>query len=666
MRVVYRRTFLSIRANVSGVPATRRAFLGAAATLPAWSLPGTALHHDWTYRAPGIVYPPRVTERTLVAPAPGEGGERVVGLDPDRGSERWTYGGSVGWQTTEVGERVVVQGVDQRTLTGVDPASGAAAWTAAFGDPGEAVLLETTVDPDARTAYAVTDAGVIAVDIASGDKQWRFEDATGYVAGTPETVALEAGDGLVGVGVADGAERWRHERVDWTTEHESLGHVVARRRDRLVAWDVDTGAVAWWRGTGSPVGTIGDRVLLRTSNDRGETEIVAVGPDGGVAWRYGVPDNAGVSVTDGALLVFTGGGSDGTRAVTVVAGGRARWRDEFEYGYGLITSSRGELRVPIRDGVEARSLRDGLVRWRYETPGQGVYAVERDGRAYVGAESEGGESFELHAVRPPWGGLAAATRWGERNMGVLAALTGVGAVAAAAVGVRRWRRRWRVEGHVETIERTDAWTTARVENGNVRTEYRDVDEAAFRDACEAWADAIDTEGVLALREWGVDPRPWVETEPYAETLADATDRERGLRAVSSATDALAHLDRPHGLLRPASVAFTDGGPRVRDVGFGALAADAWPDRDDPYAPPEAEPTAAGDVYRLGTLTHHALTGHPPREDGEFDESAVGRPVSDDLREVVETALAADPDERYGTPRRFGEYLSWAAFAQETW
>ncbi|MEE6208591.1 PQQ-binding-like beta-propeller repeat protein, partial [Salarchaeum sp. III] len=498
------------------MPATRRAFLGAAATLPAWSLPETALHHDWTYRAPGIVYPPRVTERTLVAPARGEGGERVVGLDSDRGSERWTYGGSVGWQTTEVGERVVVQGVDQRTLTGVDPASGAAAWTTAFGDPGEAMLLETAVDPDAGTAYAVTDAGVVAVDIASGDKQWQVADATGYAAGTAEAVALETDGGLVGVRVTDGAERWRHENVSWTTAHDSLGRVVARRRDRLIAWDVDTGAVAWWRSTGSPVGTTGDRVLLRAANARGETEIVAVGPDGSVTWRYGVPDSAGVSVTDGALLVFTDGSGE-TRTVTVVADGRARWQDEFEYGYGLITSSRGELRVPTADGVEARSLHDGLVRWRYETPGRGVYAVERDGRAYVGAESADGDSFELHAVRPPWGGLAAATRWGERNAGVLAALAGIGAVAATAVGVRRWRRRWRVEGHVETIERTGAWTTARVENGRVRTEYRDVNEAAFRDACEAWADASDTDGVLALREWGVDPRPWVETEPYAES-----------------------------------------------------------------------------------------------------------------------------------------------------
>ncbi|WP_168219944.1 PQQ-binding-like beta-propeller repeat protein [Salarchaeum sp. JOR-1] len=647
------------------MPATRRAFLGAAATAPAWSLPGTALHHDWTYRAPGLVYPPRVTENTLVTAVWGADSERAVGLDPGRGGERWAYPGSIGWQTRGVGERVVVQGVDRRALTGVDPASGAVAWTAAFGDPGETVVRETAVDPGAGTAYAVTDAGVVAVDIASGDRRWRVADATGYAAGTAEAVALETADGLVGVGVADGTERWRHGNVAWTTEHESLGRVVAGRRGRLVAWDVDTGAVAWWRDTGSPVGTIGDRVLLRTATGDGATELVAVGADGSVAWRYSVPDAAGASVTDDALLVFTGNESEGARTVTVVADGRARWQDAFEYSYGLVTASRGELRVPTADGVEARSLRDGLVRWRYETPGRGVYAVERDGRAYVGAEAADGESFELHAVSPPWSGFAAAARWGERNAGVLAALGGLGAVGAAAAGVRRWRDRRRVAGHVETVERTAEWTTARVESGRIRTEYRGVDETGFRAACEAWAAASDTEGVLALREWGFDPRPWVETVPYEATLADGAERERALRAVSRAADALARLDRPHGLLRPATVAVTGDRADVRDVGFGGLAAAAWPNRDDPYAPPEAEPTPAGDVYRLGALTHHALTGRPPENRG-VDDSRVDRPVSDDLQAVVETALAADPDERYGTPRRFGEYLSWAAFAQETW
>ena len=646
------------------MPATRRAFLGAAATVPAWSLPGTTLHHDWTYRSPGIVYPPRATENTLITSAQGENGDRVVGLDPKNGDERWSRAGSVGWQTRRVGARIVVQGADQRTLTGVDPASGAVAWTEAFGDEGETVLRETAVDPDAGTAYAVTGSGVIAVDIASGDRRWRVGGATGYVAGTAETVVLEDDDTLVGLSVANGRERWRHENVGWTRVHESAGHVVGGRRDRVVAWNVETGDVAWWRETGAPLGTIGDRMLLRTQANADGMEIVAVDPDGAVAWRYDVPDSAGVSVAGDALLVFTDGSGE-LRTVTVVAEGQPRWQDEFDYAFGLVTTSRGELRLPTADGVEARSLSDGLVRWRYETPGRGVYAVERDGRAYVGAESADGDSFELHAVRPPWGGLAAATRWGERNAGVLAALSGLGLVGAAVAGVQRWRARRRVEGHVETVERADHWTTARVENGSVRTEYLDVDESAFRDTCESWAAASDTEGVLALREWGVDPRPWVETAPYAETLEDVHDRERGLRAVSRAADTLARLDRPHGFLRPATVAFTDDGPRLRDIGVGALAADAWPDREDAYAPPEPEPTPAGDVYRLGALTHHALTGQPP-ERGGFDDTGVDRPVSDDLREVVETALAADPDDRYGTPRRFSEYLSWAAFAQEPW
>ncbi|WP_227261571.1 outer membrane protein assembly factor BamB family protein [Salarchaeum japonicum] len=649
------------------MPATRRAFLGAAASLPAWSLPGTALHHDWTYRAPGTIYPPRVTENTLVTAVWGADSERAVGLDPGRGGERWTHPGAVGWQTGGVGDHVVVRTPERDALTGVNPASGAVAWTTTFGDQGETVVRETAVHPDAGTAYAVTDAGVVAVDIASGDERWRVADATGYAAGTAETAALETDGGLVGVRVTDGAERWRHENVAWTTAHDSLGRVVARRMGRLVAWDVDTGAVAWWRGTGSPVGAVDDRMLLRAANARGETEIVAVSPDGSVAWRYGVPDNAGVSATSDALLVFTDGSGE-SRTVTVVADGRARWQDEFEYAFGLATTSRGELRLPTADGVEARALRDGLVRWRYETPGRGVYAVERGGRAYVGAEAEDGESFELHAVRPPWGGLAAAARWGDRNLGVLGALGGLGAVGAAVAGVRWWRDRRRVEGHVETIERTDDWTTARVESGRVRTEYWNLDESGFRAACEAWRDASDTAGVLALREWGVEPRPWVETSAYAATLADLCERERGLRAVSSAADALSRLDRPHGFIRPASVVLDDGDSetaRVRDVGFGALAADAWPNQDDAYAPPETEPTPAGDVYRLGALTHHALTGRPPENHG-FADGALDRPVSDDLREVVETALAADPDDRYGTPRRFGEYLAWAAFAQETW
>lgn len=711
--------FLSVDGMGACMSSTRRAFLGAAATAPVWSLPigHSAPERQWTYRNRGVVYPPLAGDGVLVTtvePSAVEGSRpRYVGLDERSGGTRWERVGQFDWRyDAPVGERFVAR--DGDTVDCVVTATGRTAWSESLGgDRVQGVLRGVDPGPAGRVAYATAETGVVAFDVESGERRWTRDGVeTAFHDATPETALLRRGGDVLAVDARSGRTRWVRPLYSGLSQVHG-GRVILTRSGVLHALDVVSGDEAWTYDPDDArryvVGGNDQYVFVREetrSYAEGEADesVVALDGDGEVAWRFGLDDAGDVTLTADSLVVL--GALDTVerprRSFTVVdlADGRVRWRDEAAYAYGLVTASGGVLYVPTADALVARSVRDGRVRWRYETRGDPVYGVERAGRVYVGERLDGDsgvaggdagggqqppETFALHAVDPPSGPLVAVENVAHRYDRLLGILGALGVLGTAGAGVGKWLRRHRVEGHVETVEQRSAWTTARVENGDVRTEYRPAETAtdAFRDACEEWAGEAGTDGVLALRDWGVDDGPWVETAPYAGTLADGVPRERGLRAVSRVADAVARLDARHGALRPANVVLpanpesdggdaadddrdaADGTALVRDVGFGPFLGAGWPDGVDAYSPPEgAAATDAGDVYGLGALAHFALTGRPPESDGAaFDDPDFEVAVPDDLQDVVTTALAADPGARFDSPDRFAEYLSWAAFAQ---
>jgi serine/threonine-protein kinase len=66
----------------------------------------------------------------------------------------------------------------------------------------------------------------------------------------------------------------------------------------------------------------------------------------------------------------------------------------------------------------------------------------------------------------------------------------------------------------------------------------------------------------------------------------------------------------HGSLQPSNVMSAAGQIKLADVGLGRLHLALVP--ASPYRAPEAKLDAAGDVYALGALVHHLLTGQPPQ------------------------------------------------------
>ncbi|MCB9681262.1 MAG: PEGA domain-containing protein [Alphaproteobacteria bacterium] len=141
----------------------------------------------------------------------------------------------------------------------------------------------------------------------------------------------------------------------------------------------------------------------------------------------------------------------------------------------------------------------------------------------------------------------------------------------------------------------------------------------------------------------------------------------------------APLDLVHGDLGPHAIVVGVRGDVV--VRGGALAAVRRalranvPDAHVPYQPPEAlptvPPTAAGDVYGLGTVLFEALSGASlaeelARADGARDAlPAAGQlnpALPPALQAVVHQAMAVDVDARFASARALGEELRWAALA----
>jgi DNA-binding SARP family transcriptional activator len=154
------------------------------------------------------------------------------------------------------------------------------------------------------------------------------------------------------------------------------------------------------------------------------------------------------------------------------------------------------------------------------------------------------------------------------------------------------------------------------------------------------------------------------------SLRQALDRgawnlDPASRLLLQVAGALAYAHRQgvvHRNVKPANVLLDgDGHAYLTDFGIFARAVDAdggRPVTSSPpsYASPEelaGEPlTPRSDVYGLGVLTFELLTGQVPPLDGPLPPVCAGRPeLPPALDEVVASATALDPSERYGSVDR---------------
>lgn len=160
----------------------------------------------------------------------------------------------------------------------------------------------------------------------------------------------------------------------------------------------------------------------------------------------------------------------------------------------------------------------------------------------------------------------------------------------------------------------------------------------------------------------------VEEYVPGETLQTRLEREERVpwpRAVAIALhllDALAYLHRHHIIhrdLKPGNILLTRSEtPRLIDFGTArnwkpGASADTVPLGTPGYASPEqygrAQTDARSDVYSVGVVLHHMLTGHDPteREPWKFAVPAsVDAACPEFLSQTVMTALALDPARRF--------------------
>jgi hypothetical protein len=214
----------------------------------------------------------------------------------------------------------------------------------------------------------------------------------------------------------------------------------------------------------------------------------------------------------------------------------------------------------------------------------------------------------------------------------------------------------------------------------------DAIEDSLQTAFRTWSTVSTSPYVVDLHGWSVDDWPWfVVAKPdrsrsLTETVGDLSPAA-SLAVVDGACEAIhtAHrYNRQHLHLRPTQIEVGPENDRsdVSVLGWGvfhALFEGCGYDTTTPYTAPEQLDGADvpegphTDVYRLGAVAHHAVTGDPPIDDSRPLPAAVRTgmtiPPSDrapslpeDIDDVLGTALAIDPDDRFDSVFEFQQAI----------
>jgi hypothetical protein len=210
---------------------------------------------------------------------------------------------------------------------------------------------------------------------------------------------------------------------------------------------------------------------------------------------------------------------------------------------------------------------------------------------------------------------------------------------------------------------------------------RAADARAFAAAVADWERVADHDHVAAVLDSGKKPRPWVASERVPATLVECAPLSTPatlwtVAAVARAVAAAHEADVVHGALGPRHVRLHppdghDGDYAPADRwsyptvgGFGVA---GWTATEDPptgsfpgVLPPEvvegAAPDPAADVFGLGVVLSHALTGESPFADADGGPDVATRsspvpPTTADpslpgvVDDLVLAALSTAPDRR---------------------
>lgn len=270
------------------------------------------------------------------------GKDHVVGIDPAKGTARWSVPGPAGRITT-IGGLVItatsdVAGdePDHVTVTARDAADGRQRWSRRL--PVTRPSLAAGV-PDRGTLAASADTVVVTVGLsvhglatATGDDRWRFDlrkknalgrRLPGALSGAVFAVNSGADQPVYGIDTTTGTVRWRFSAGGETNERSVAAddgriYLVG---DYLTAVDSRTGRARWHAtfGLGDTWGPFhGVLYASETAGDHGT--LSALDPaKGTVLWEGRYDGELTALAVDGSTVYLAAGGNDEDRNQTVHA-----------------------------------------------------------------------------------------------------------------------------------------------------------------------------------------------------------------------------------------------------------------------------------------------------------------------------------------------------------
>ena len=646
---------------------------------------------DWPMAGHGPARTGAVPEKDGPASAPGTAWQLI----PD--------GGAVD-EATVVADGTVYAVCDDDSLLAIDVASGAVEWTAEL--EGEASTAPVVVG---QQVVVGTDDGVVVVHGSDGEEQWTAVDdgvtsiavADDIYVGTTELVlslsrhtgrqlwrtsldarvtdlAVDDGTvyaakpyGVVAVPDDDGDVRWRADAPGRTTRVTLGSAVVVSGRHGVRALDPETGDERWRDETDDGSSAVAHGLVYQTT----ATAVRALDEGTGEQeWRTLVDATTGPSVVGETLYVGTDGdlvaldiadagayefthSVAGVRSMPAVVGNAivAHGTD------GSVTCVTGEL-APASTTDETAVEPDADVSDAEQGDGEQEVNPTHDPEA----EPADGEYDETPSGGEP-------TTVAERFASECSAFESARIVDdEGPVHVYDGR-------FVDEVGETDAGVY-------VLAPDLAADEAArsaFTGAVREWQSISKNPHIATVYGSDTEPRPWVAfdsgTARLDEMIADldGADRFEVVTDLAEAIRTAGLYNFAHGGLTPETVFLTDGDdrPEATVAGWGLLrdvrSTRAGSMQPTPYtAPEQLDGEDAGsrtDVYRLGAVATHVLTGDRPGEqvdhlpsgirDGAFrpaDDPALS--LSPPVIEAIRGAMAVDPDERIASPYDFKRQL----------
>jgi len=573
----------------------------------------------------------------------------LVAYDAATGEEQWTFDEPEGIRAANMTSSLVY--TDKAVFVGeggsgdvyaIDRSDGSELWSRV---PGEFTGVPVATDGNRVYVWVEGGGGMAALDAEEGTVQWTFTlggQSYWYPGRLHNGTMYVWGEALYAIDATNGREQWRFEPDDLTQEESAgfrpqvaNGTVYAPTRfGTIYALDPSDGSEQWSFETENRMAPLWGEVAGNTVYSPAGGHLYALdAADGDRQWR------------------FTAGGPDESNETTGTP----------QYDSGDTSPPPDENRPDvIWTEVTEETILLG-------TDAGGIYALERN-RPFLAATVDdatdflsSGTGMALAGVLGGAGVLAAYRRLDAGDSGGGAEAGGEPSPKPEFGTLERVRAGAMTEVY-RVRERTDDGPRVVAE-----TRLTDPDHAsAFLAAVEDWAAMADRPGVVPVLDYGEDPEPWVRTPYFERSLADADDLSVAERvdAVSAANAAVhrAHGEGVvHGGVDPSTVLFDD--PTDAAVSDWELATAL--DRPSPYAAPEEDardPDERTDQYRLGATAYHAVTGEPPALGEDLTPpSKVDPTLPAELDDVLATATATDPDDRYGSVVKFDDMLRWAAF-----